>query len=406
MKSYNRLMAAAAVLFAVLFAVINLIVPYGSKEQDRTYIVEAERLVRTIEAGEQPDISGTRYITSVTADDGSEGFYSDNGEYIYRRTSKGVYRFGIKKSGEGSTRLILNLTAAAAALITFGVLIYLKNRLVKPFNELSELPYELSKGNLTVPLKENSGRYFGRFIWGTDMLRESLEQQKERELALHKDKQTLLLSISHDIKSPLSAIKLSVRALQKGIYKDEARRDEVVSGIGDRADEIERYVTSLINSVNDDFLSFTVKDGEEYLSAVAGRIEHYYKDKLALTHTSFVVGEYSDCLIKCDPDRAEEVLQNIIENAIKYGDGREIALSFSEEEDCRLITVSNTGCTLPREELIHIFDSFRRGTNVGSKPGSGLGLYICRQLMTLMGGDIFARIEDGRMNVTTVFRKA
>ncbi|MBR1392699.1 MAG: HAMP domain-containing histidine kinase [Ruminococcus sp.] len=406
MKSYNRLIAAAAVLFAALFIVINLLIPYEGGPEDRTYIVEAERLAKAIDAGQQPDISETEYITSLTLDDGSERFYSEKGNFIYRRTSKGVCRFGIRKSSGGSTRLILNLTAGAAALITFGVLIYLKRRLVKPFNELSELPYELAKGNLTVPLKEDSGRYFGRFIWGTDMLRESLEQQKERELSLHRDRQTLLLSISHDIKSPLSAIKLSVRALQKGIYEDEARQREVIDGIGDRADEIESYVSSLISSVNDDFLTFTVREGEEYLSELAGRIERYYSDKLAMTHTAFVIGEYSDCLIKCDPDRAEEVLQNLMENAIKYGDGREIALSFSEEEDCRLITVSNTGCTLPREELIHIFDSFRRGTNSDGKPGSGLGLYICRRLMTMMGGDIFARIEDGRMNVTAVFRKA
>jgi signal transduction histidine kinase len=55
--------------------------------------------------------------------------------------------------------------------------------------------------------------------------------------------------------------------------------------------------------------------------------------------------------------------------------------------------------------LPHIFDSFWRGSNAGKHKGSGLGLYICRQLMHKMSGDIFAEIIDGRMIVTTVFQK-
>lgn len=86
-------------------------------------------------------------------------------------------------------------------------------------------------------------------------------------------------------------------------------------------------------------------------------------------------------MLKGDADRLIEVLQNLLENAIKYGDGKCISIDFSEEEDCRLITVRNSGCSLKQEELINLFDSFYRGSNVGSADGSGLGLYISRQLM-------------------------
>ena len=115
---------------------------------------------------------------------------------------------------------------------------------------------------------------------------------------------------------------------------------------------------------------------------------------------------HSDCLILCDPDRLAECILNLIVNAMKYGDGKRIAFSFSDEEDCRLMTVSNTGCTLPPEELQDIFDSFKRGSNVGNAEGSGLGLYICRKLMTLMDGEAFAEIENGEFKVTLVIRKA
>lgn len=73
-------------------------------------------------------------------------------------------------------------------------------------------------------VKEDKSRFFGRFIWGVDLLRENMEQQKQRELDLQRDKKMLLLSLSHDIKTPLSAIKLYSKALSKGLYDGERNR--------------------------------------------------------------------------------------------------------------------------------------------------------------------------------------
>lgn len=101
-----------------------------------------------------------------------------------------------------------------------------------------------------------------------------------------------------------------------------------------------------------------------------------------------------------------EVLQNLLENAIKYGDGKRISIDFSEEEDCRLLTVRNSGCSLKQEELINLFDSFYRGSNVGSAEGSGLGMYISRQLMRKMDGEVFVEIKEDDFCATIVARKA
>ncbi len=95
-----------------------------------------------------------------------------------------------------------------------------------------------------------------------------------------------------------------------------------------------------------------------------------------------------------------------MENAIKYGDGTHIDISFETEEDSLLICVRNSGCHLSENELTHIFDSFWRGSNVGSNSGSGLGLYICRQLMHKMSGDIFAMTKDDTITICVVFGMA
>ena len=235
------------------------------------------------------------------------------------------------------------------------------------------------------------------------MLREKLEESRQAELELKKEKKTMLLSLSHDIKTPLSAIKLYAKALSSGIYKEPRKQQEVYESINTKADEIEKLVAEIMRNETEDIIAFDIKNGEFYLSEVIDGINTYYTDKLA--NTDFSIARYSECMLSGDPDRLTEVLQNIIENAIKYGDGKSINLSFSDEEDCRIITVSNSGCTLDKGELAHIFDSFFRGSNVGSKAGNGLGLYICRQLTRAMDGDIFADINGDDMCVSVVCKK-
>lgn len=239
------------------------------------------------------------------------------------------------------------------------------------------------------------------------MLRENLEDTKKRELSYQKEKKTLILSLSHDIKTPLSAIKLYARALKDNLYDTEEKKMAVVDGISKNTLEIEHYVNEIVKNSREDFLELPVKMSSFYLNEVIDKIQAYYTDKLETIKTKFVIGEYNNCMVKGDEDRAVEVLQNVIENAIKYGDGQKINISFTDEEDCKLISVTNTGCSLKEEDLPHIFDSFYRGSNTKNQEGSGLGLYICKQLLMKMDGDIFAKIsENNTFTVTVVMRKS
>ncbi|MCR5212852.1 MAG: HAMP domain-containing histidine kinase, partial [Eubacterium sp.] len=217
---------------------------------------------------------------------------------------------------------------------------------------------------------------------------------------------TMLLSLSHDIKTPLSAIQLYTKALQEGIYETEEEKQEALSGIMSKIEEIKTYVDEIYRVSREEFMEFDVNSGDLYMSEVMDSIGAYYSDKLSVLHTKFIMDEYEDCLLSGDKDRLIEVLQNLMENAIKYGDGRKISISFSEEEDCKLITVENTGCTLEEGEINNIFDSFYRGSNTSNIQGNGLGLYIVKQLMTKMDGDVFVEKEEDIFKVTVVVRKA
>ncbi|MBP5604803.1 MAG: HAMP domain-containing histidine kinase, partial [Ruminiclostridium sp.] len=355
------------------------------------------------DTGEIPDTAEYETIVGIFPQTDSEGFFNSPNEYVIRDIDGKLYRIEYKETHTDNGRTYSNAVAAVFTVILLGMMIYVRQTVIKQFSRINELPYELAKGTLTVPLKETKSRRFGRFIWGLDILREQLERSRDAELEHQKNKKTMLMSLSHDIKTPLSAIKLSAQALERGLYQDPGRQTETARRIASNADEIEKLVNEIMHANSEDIMRLDVKSGEFYLSTVIDRIKVYYDDKLS--GTEFTIGKYTDCIITGDPDRLTEVLQNIIENAIKYGDGHYIRITFSDEEDCRLVTVSNSGCTLPENELSHIFNSFWRGSNVGSCKGSGLGLYICRSLMTAMGGDVFAGIIGTDMCVTAVCRK-
>ncbi len=408
MKSFDRVFAAVIALVLVIFALANALILWESNNAGRPYRVEISRLALEIEENgiSGLDLSACDYVTNVERY--GEDFYNSESDYVIREIGGVLYRFDYTASRSEKSGLVLavDLILAVMAAVIIGVMLFIRQKILAPFDKLKELPYELSKGNLTAPIKESKSRFFGRFLWGVDLLREHLEQQKSRELALIKERKTLLLSLSHDIKTPLSAIKLYAKALSKGLYPEKEKQLEIADNINEKADEIERFVSQIVTASSEDLLELDAQNDEFYLSELMTGISSYYKEKLSLVKTEFSVGKYGDCLLKGDLDRSVEVLQNVIENALKYGDGARVEITFSAEEDCRLITIKNTGCTLPQNELPHIFDSFWRGSNSGNKPGSGLGLYICRQLMRKMNGEIFAEISGDNMRVTAVFAQA
>ena len=407
MKAFNKIFTAVIGELAILFAAANIILLADSSGSGRPYRVEINRLAQQIETDGHADISDCKYVTGIKEYD--EDFFSTDSDYAVREIKGMLYRFDYRADSDSDrARLIVtvNVILGIMAVLVISVILYIKFRILAPFERLTDVPYELSKGILISPVKETKNHFFGRFIWGVDMLRENIEQQKKRELDLQKDKKMLLLSLSHDIKTPLSAIKLYAKALSKGLYESREKQLEIAECINAKADEIESYVSQIVTASREDFLSFDVNMGEFYLSELVEKIKGYYTEKLSLIGMDFSVSDYSDCLLNGDFDRSIEVLQNIMENAVKYGDGKNIALNFSEEDSCILITVRNSGCTLADTDLPHVFDSFWRGANAKNITGSGLGLYIGRKLMRKMNGEIFAEIMDGIMCVTAVFTKA
>lgn len=411
MKSFRRLLVIVIACMAVIIITANLILIHNNEgDEGRPYRVEAGRIAYDIEQGKEVDLSGYKYVKAVVRFETLEDLSGSDSDHLVKVINGEIYRFDYTVSAasfNGKELIVVNICLGTVFVFLILILLYIRRRIIKPFNRMTELPVELAKGNITAPIEAEKNKYFGDYIWGMNLLREKLAKDRQQDLESKKNNKSLILSLSHDIKTPLGIIELNSKALERGLYdNDKEKKDRIAGVINEKCIEIKSYVDQIIKASKDDVLELDVNNKEFYLSEILNSIKSVYLDKLELLQTKFSIGAYSECMLKGDPDRAVEVIQNLLENAIKYGDGKEVSITFSREENSQLISVVNTGCTLKDTELPHIFDSFWRGSNTGANAGSGLGLYICRQLMNRMGGDIFAEIKDQKMVVTAVFGMA
>ena len=416
MKKYNRLIAISVILYLLAAAVVGYGIYQTKDRRGKAYKVEINRLYNSLSKGgpvDKLDLRACEYIQKVAflaagdlyQEESVLEFYGESNQTrtevrpLYQEGQfKGLIRFDYLEP-ETDLRMVILITQGCLGvmeLLFLAVLFYLKYQLIRPFQQMSSLPYELAQGHLKGIVREEKSKFFGKFLWGIGQLKDQLDVTKKRELELEKEKKKLLLSLSHDIKTPLNTIQLYGKALEEELYREEEQKRHAASQICEKAVEIERYVEEIMRNSRKDILDIEVKKGEFYLEDLMKRVLDTYREKCSIRMIHLEVGEYENRLISGDIERTMEVFENLFENALKYGDGKKITVTFYEEDYCQLIRVFNTGTPVTDHEFNHIFESFFRASNSKGKQGHGLGLYICREIMRKMEGDIFAEKEkDG-----------
>ncbi len=282
-------------------------------------------------------------------------------------------------------------------------LIFIYINILKPFVRLSEYPERIAKMPDTDKLPETRNRRFGKFIWSMNMLRDVLINERNRSERLEGQRRTLLASVAHGVKTPVTNIRLYAEAIKTGLYSENGSDNAALAEKIDRnAEKIQSLVKELIETSASAASSYTPEITSFYISEMAKIISGEYTERMNISHIPFDVECRSEHIMNSDLYGLVRIVSQLIENAVKYGNGEGIKVSIESDPDGVCISVCNKGELLPEEELLFIFDSFRRGSNSHDVEGSGIGLFTARTIASALGGSVAARrLEDsGEMEFT------
>lgn len=236
---------------------------------------------------------------------------------------------------------------------------------------------------------------FGAFSESFDIMREELKASRARELSLQKKERELIASLSHDLKTPVTGIKLTSELMAAVFSQNEGQeitvtQDMIVkmNNVYKKADEIALLVGGLFSSTLEDLGAFKVNCADENSAVITALVSEY--DDRGLVRIS----EIPQVIVHMDKLRLSQVIGNILFNSYKYAD-TPIDISFRLDERFLEVSIHDSGPGVPEDEIELITNKFYRGKEQGDKEGSGLGLYIARILMDKMGGELSVRSENG-----------
>ena len=217
------------------------------------------------------------------------------------------------------------------------------------------------------------------------------------ERRLDEEKSDFIATVSHELRTPMAAVYGAARTLlRRDIELPPEQRQKLLEMIATQSARLTQITEEVLLATRIDGGDLRVaREPVDVVELVRSTMEAM-KPQLEPAAVDVEVGAAAGEAAG-DRDRIEQVLVNLVDNAVKYGDGRRVVVAVDGSTSGVQISVSDTGPGIPPGDLERIFDKFYRGDpNLTTAPsGTGLGLYIARELVERMGGRIDVRSEAG-----------
>ncbi len=301
------------------------------------------------------------------------------------------------------------------------ILVYINIRILKPFEDMKEYASKISAGDLDSTLKMDRGNYFGAFTWAFDNMRREIVKSRRAEKEAIENNKTVIATLSHDIKTPMASIRAYAEAFEANMDTTPEKRQKYLSIMMQKCDEVSKLT-------NDLFLhSISEMDRLEVSSDKLDLVEFLEKDvrELFVDDTEYSINlpeNVGKVYINADRGRLLQIIENMKSNSEKYaktpveiklevntvnGSNVEETSDISSDDkdyDIRLHFM-DFGPGIPDEEIPFITGKFYRGKNVGNENGSGLGLYIVKELIDRMGAKLLILNSDPGLDMVMDFKR-
>ena len=235
------------------------------------------------------------------------------------------------------------------------------------------------------------------------VLHDTTEQEKEE-----RERRLFVSNVSHELRTPLTSVKSYLEALDEGALYEPVAPDFIKVSL-DETNRMMRMVTDLLHlSRIDNATSHLDVELINFTAFITFILNRFDKIRAQDQEKKYeLVRDYpiTSVWIEIDTDKMTQVIDNILNNAIKYSpDGGKITVSMKTTDDQMILSISDQGLGIPKEDLPKIFDRFYRVDKARSRAqgGTGLGLAIAKEIIKQHNGFIWAKSEYGKGSTFTI----
>ena len=295
---------------------------------------------------------------------------------------------------QGTFLMIIFCTAA--------ILIFWIYRAISiPLHRLQKAARNIKEGNLDFELKYDEKDEFGQLFQDFEEMRKRLKANAEEKLEFDRENKDLISNISHDLKTPITAIKGYVEGIMDGVADTPEKMDRYIKTIYNKANEMDILINelTLYSKIDTNRIpyNFTTISAKAYFDDCAEDLSVELEAKGVLFHYKNEMEKDSKIIV--DVEQMHRVISNIINNSIKYMDKPkgEIHMKLKDVGDFVQVELQDNGKGIDTKDITKVFERFYRtdASRNSSKGGSGIGLSIVKKIVEEHGGNIWAASKPG-----------
>ena len=317
-------------------------------------------------------------------------------------SSQMVYDISLAQSSSNQVKLMAkDMILTATIILVFTALsvgLWIYRSIAVPLVKLKE-------GNLDFVLEVEGNDEFSQLCQDFEEMRKRLKESTEEKILMDKENKELISNISHDLKTPITAVKGYVEGIMDGVADTPEKMDRYVRTIYNKTNEMDHLINELTfySKIDTNRIPYTFSklNVEDYFSDCAEELGLEMETRgIELVYANYVE---KGVQVIADGEQIRRVIHNIVSNAIKYMEKPRgiIQLRVKDVGDFIQVEIEDNGKGIAAKDLPYIFDRFYR-TDVSrnsSKGGSGIGLSIVKKIMEDHGGKVWA---TSRLGIGTI----
>lgn len=313
-----------------------------------------------------------------------------------------IYRFN--EFGPEVRTMIIQMLVSGVLMLVFicaSLTIWVYRSVLRPLSKLQEATREIRDGNLDFTLEVEEDDEIGELCQDFEEMRIRLKENAEEKIQYDIENKELISNISHDLKTPITAIKGYVEGILDGVASSPEKLDKYIRTIYNKANDMDRLIDELTFyskiDTNKIPYTFTKVNVDDYFRDCAEEVGLDMESRnIELGYFNYV---NEDVMVIADVEQLKRVINNIVGNSVKYLDKARgiINIRIKDVGDFIQVEIEDNGRGIAAKDLPYIFDRFYRtdSSRNSSQGGSGIGLSIVRKIIEDHGGRIWATSKEG-----------